>query len=399
MKICLVTETFAPEINGVSMTLGRLVTCLSNCGVRITVVAPIRKERHKQEDLQFELFEVPGLPIPRYPELRFGRPCKGTLSRLWKNAKPDIVHIATEGPLGLSALRAARRLSIPVVSSFHTNFHNYTRHYGTSALSSLVLRWLKYFHNRCRRTFVPSQDTLLQLQGVGFLNLRMLSRGVDSVLFGPHRRSQSLRNEWGVDAATPVAIHVGRIAAEKNLDLVVRAFEHMKSALPELKLVLVGDGPARASIQSRFPRIIFAGMRKGEDLASHYASADCFIFASVTETFGNVVTEAMTSCLPVLAYDYAAAARFIRDGISGFTAAFNDEQAFLNKAAQLAAARDGWRQIGEAAREVMAPYSWESIAENYLQDVQILLQEISPEIYNDPQIQETHPPVQNNHPV
>ena len=373
MRVCLVTETFPPEINGVSMTLGRLVNCLCQSGVQISVIAPHRSDRDRNDHGPYDLIQAPGLPLPRYPDLRFGLPCRRRILNTWRCSRPDVVHIATEGPLGLSALRAAGSLKVPVISSFHTNFHSYTDHYGASVFSRLVLKWLRYCHNRCLRTYVPSQDILQALEEVGFKNLQILARGVDSSLFGPHRRSQALRDSWEVNPDTPVAMYVGRIAAEKNLDLVVRAYHRMITSLPDLKLVLVGDGPARPAIQSKYPGIIFAGMRKGEDLASHYASADCFIFASITETFGNVVTEAMTSCLPVLAYDYAAPARFIRNGVNGFTAHYDNPEDFLEKAGELAAQRNSWCQMGASAREVMMPHSWESIADNYLHEVQSLL--------------------------
>ncbi len=395
MKICLVTETFPPEINGVSMTLGRLSNCLVDAGTELRVIAPKRSNRLVNTQTSYTLYEVPGLPLPRYPDLRFGLPCKGRLKRLWMKERPDLIHIATEGPLGLSALNTATDLKIPVISSFHTNFQSYANHYGANLLSRAVLRWLRYFHNRCLRTYVPSEDVLQQLHAGGFQNLHILARGVDTELFGPHRRDDSLRKAWGANAQTPVAVYVGRIAAEKNLDLVVAAYEQMRGQLPDLKLVLVGDGPARNRLQSTYPQFIFAGMRTGEDLAGHYASADCFIFASITETFGNVVTEAMTSSLPVLAYDYAAAARFIQDGINGFTALYDDRKAFLDKAEELASARQRWREIGKNARHVMMPHSWQSIADNYLIEITLLLEKEMdlPKTENDKKIQETRPAI------
>lgn len=193
MKICLVTETFPPEINGVSMTLGRLVEGLSRRGVETTVVAPRRADRRdlvgsSGAPLAVKIMGVPGLPIPRYPELRFGLPAARTLRRTWRADRPDIVHVATEGPLGWSALRVCRQMAIPCVSSFHTNFHSYGSHYGFGWFKSAVLGWLRYCHNRTELTFAPSADLIEQLAGQGFRNLRLFSRGVDTQLFGPHQR-------------------------------------------------------------------------------------------------------------------------------------------------------------------------------------------------------------------
>jgi glycosyltransferase involved in cell wall biosynthesis len=370
LKLTLVTETFPPEVNGVSMTLGRLVEGLHLHGTEVTVVAPGRKDREPGQRPDHTLACVRGLPIPRYTELRFGLPAHARLRRLWRRQRPDLVHIATEGPLGWSALRVARQGAIPVVSSFHTNFHSYGSHYGFSLLKPLVLAWLRRFHNRTLCTFVPSTDVMAVLGDAGFANLRLLARGVDTALYGPHRRDTALRESWGAGPDTPVALYVGRLAGEKNLDLVVDAWRAMRASLPELKLVLVGDGPDRARLQRAVPEAAFAGMRRGEDLARHYASADAFLFASTTETFGNVVTEAMASGLAVLAYDYAAPGRFIASPVNGLLAPFNDRSAFLQQAVRLAGMRDQWAALGRAARETILPHSWDSVVSAYLKEIE-----------------------------
>lgn len=353
------------------MTLGRLVDGLRSRGIRVTVVAPRRRDREEAQG-GHTLVQVRGLPIPRYPELRFGLPCAHRLRRLWNLDPPDIVHVATEGPLGWSALRAARARGLPVVSSFHTNFHSYGSHYGYGFLRKPVLKWLRHCHNRTRLTFAPSGDLIRTLERDGFANLRLFARGVDLALFGPHRRDEALRGSWGAQADTPVALHVGRLAGEKNLELVVRAWQRMRDRLQDLKLVLVGDGPERRRIEKAFPEVIFAGMQRGEALAAHYASADCFLFASVTETFGNVVTEAMASGLPVLAYDYAAPGRFIKSGTNGMLADYNDSRAFIDQAMVLAGNRQEWTSIGSAARETMRPHSWDAIIDQYLKELHSL---------------------------
>lgn len=372
MKLSLVTETFPPEINGVAMTLGRLVAGLHQRGIEVTVVAPSRADRPRGAQATHLLRAVPGIPIPRYPELRFGLPAHRILRRLWSKDPPDCIHVATEGPLGWSALRVARRLGLPVVSSFHTNFHSYGNHYGFGFMKRGVLSWLRAFHNATLRSFVPSNDLLEELRADGFLNLRLFARGVDTDRFSPAHRSPDLRRQWGAGPETPVALYVGRLAGEKNLHLVLEAWQRMKALLPSLKLVLVGDGPQRRKLEEAAPEAIFAGMRSGLPLAAHYASADVFLFASITETFGNVVTEAMASGLPVLAYDYAAPGRFIRSGENGFLAPFNEPSRFLSEAETLARRRPQWSRMGAAARETMLPLSWDSIIESYLTDLRSL---------------------------
>lgn len=376
MKISLVTETYPPEVNGVAMTLSRLVHGLVNRGHTLQVIRP-RQHNHDagaEAERMMEL-TVPGAAIPRYEGLRFGFPAKNRLMRLWKNDRPEIIHVATEGPLGWSAIRAAAALGIPVVSSFHTNFHVYGKHYGYGGLIRMALTWLRYVHNKTRRTFVPSEDVRQMLEKSGFQNTAILGRGVDTGLFSPERRSSQLREQWGVDENTPVVIYVGRIASEKNIPLCVEAFNAMKQVRPDLKFVLVGDGPERKRLEQQHPDFYFCGLRRGEDLAAHYASADLFLFGSVTETFGNVVTEAMASGIPALAFNYAAPQQYITSGQNGITVPFGDERAFVDAAADLAGNVPAWKTMGEAARKTALTISWDAVIDGYDSELQTVLKE------------------------
>jgi len=370
MKLTLVTETFPPEVNGVAMTLHRLVTGMAERGHAVEVVRPRQKADaapHPAEpiDTYSELL-VPGGPIPGYSGLRFGLPVRGRLLERWRTERPEIVHVATEGPLGLAATHAARTLGVPLSSSFHTNFHSYGKHYGYGFLIRTALAYLRWVHNRTGVTFAPSRDLIKTLAGEGFANLSLLGRGVDTRLFHPGRRDPELRAAWGApDGETPVAVYVGRLAGEKNMPLTFEAYRALRQRMPELKLVAVGDGPSRAKLERENPDVIFAGMRRGEDLARHYASADCFLFASITETFGNVVTEALASGLVVLAYDYAAAGKYIEHGRNGFKAAYDDRDAFLSAAGEMAARRADWPAIREAAVETVRPLSWDAILNHF----------------------------------
>lgn len=356
-----------------AMTLGRLANLLGRKGVQVDVFAPFRRERETSPEDRFHLHHVPGFPIPKYRELCFGWPAFQKLRAEWQRNPPSIVHVATEGPLGWSAARVAKELEIPVISSFHTNFHNYSQHYGIGLLNTALLSWLRSFHNKTLRTFAPSTDLIADLQKEGFKNLRLLARGVDTHAFSPEHRSEPLRAEWGADEDTPVLLYTGRIAEEKNLPLVIKAHRNILATLPHAKLVFVGDGPMLTSIKNMLPEAIFTGMKTGRALATAYASADAFLFASTTETFGNVVTEAMASALPVLAYDYAAPHRLIEHGTSGLLAPFNDERAFLALADWLANNRHAWKKMGSAARKSVLPLSWDSIVDSYLQDISTLL--------------------------
>jgi glycosyltransferase involved in cell wall biosynthesis len=278
-----------------------------------------------------------------------------------RQRRPDVVHIASEGPLGVSALSVCRALEIPVSTSFHTNFHSYGAYYGLGGLRHLALWHLRRFHNRAACTLVPTAQTRARLHAEGFHNLIVLPRGIDTELFSPSRRSQALRRAWGAGLEDLVVLHVGRLAPEKNLPLAVRAFGRLRETAPRARFVLVGEGPERASLERQHPDFVFAGLRRGEDLAAHYASADVFLFPSLTETFGNVTLEAMASGLAVVAFDDAAAHEHVRDGESGLVVPRGRAMEFETAAVRLAGEPALRRRLGESAARAVARVSWDSV--------------------------------------
>jgi len=195
---------------------------------------------------------------------------------------------------------------------------------------------LRRLHNKSAVTLAPTFAVANELTDAGYKTVRVVSRGVDTSLFNPQRRNAALRETWGVKEGELVVAYVGRLAAEKNLPLVIQAFNSIRQATPSARLLFVGDGPLRAKLERSDPSFIFAGMRRDEDLATHYASTDLFLFPSLTETFGNVTLEALSSGLAVLAYDCAAASELIRDGDNGRTVPANQSQAFISAATELA---------------------------------------------------------------
>jgi glycosyltransferase involved in cell wall biosynthesis len=299
-----------------------------------------------------------GFPIPKYPELQLGITRIGRLIKAWRERRPDIVHLVTEGPLGWSALLAARKLGIPVVSDFHTNFHDYSRHYGFGWISGLVAGYLRALHNRTDGTFVPTHEMRDRLHALGFKGLTVVGRGIDTQLFSPAKRSVELRRSWQCENDTPVALYVGRLAAEKNLRLFVETIRAARRHRPDLRVVIVGDGPMGKSLRSENPDFLFAGMRTGEDLAAYYASADLFVFPSLSETFGNVTMEALASGLAVVAFDYAAAREHIVHGHNGLVAQCDDEIAFRRHTLRLASSAHEVQKLRHRARQTAECLSW-----------------------------------------
>lgn len=364
LSIAVVTETYPPDINGVAHTLSKIVQGLQARGHVIWLVRP----RQPGTDVAmahagYQELLVRGLPIPFYRQLRLGLPAKRELLRLWTRQRPDVVHIATEGPLGWSALQVARKLKLPISTDFRTNFHAYSQHYGIGWLRGAILAYMKKFHNSAHATMVPTAQLEGELAASGFKRLSVVPRGIDIGLFSPTKRLPELRQSWGAAEQDRVMIYVGRLAVEKNLGTVIACYRAMKLQHPDLKLVLVGDGPMRAELQQKHPDIVFAGFRVGQDLAQHYASADMFMFASKTETFGNVTIEAMASGLAVVAFRHAAAGELIMSGVNGMLAEPSDDPGFSMAAQILLSDRNRMRAIGEQGCRTAHALGWPKVVE------------------------------------
>ncbi|MEQ1804857.1 MAG: glycosyltransferase, partial [Burkholderiaceae bacterium] len=266
LRTAIVTETYPPEVNGVALTIRAIVEGMRRRNHDLQLIRPRRDgDDAAGSEPRFHEVLTRGLPIPRYADLRMGIPCKRELVRLWALRRPDVVHIATEGPLGWSALQAALHLKLPVSSDFRTNFHAYSSHYGIGWLRKPIMAYLRKFHNRTHRTMVPTDALRRNLESSGFRNLSVVARGVDTRQFDSLQRNPLLRSQWGAEPGDLVIACVGRLAPEKNLDLVVRSFEAVQASGVRARLVLVGDGPMRAALQARCPVAVLAGQRTGED--------------------------------------------------------------------------------------------------------------------------------------
>jgi glycosyltransferase involved in cell wall biosynthesis len=366
LRILLVTETYPPEINGVAMTTERLVQGLRARGHWIGLVRP----RQRQDRVDAHTWTVPGLPIPHYPGLRLGLPAWWRLGRLMDRQRPDLVHVVTEGPLGWAAVNAARARKLPLTSGYHTHFDQYSGHYGLDWLMPWVTGWLNALHRRCQATLVPTPELAATLAARGIPNVRAVGRGVDTRLFHPARRTHLLRERWGVEGVGEqrgglACLYVGRLAPEKNLEVVEQAFAAIAARNRRARMVWVGDGPALPRLRAAHPDHLFAGPRVGEELAAHYASADLFLFASLSETWGNVLTEAMASGLGVVTYRRAAAEILIREGGNGIAVAAGDAQAFIDAAVALASDTALRQRLGSEASHSMQEHGWEAIVERF----------------------------------
>lgn len=375
MRIAIVTETYPPEVNGVALTVAGLARGLGAAGHQVQLVRP-RQADGAGDGCSGQTILMRGVPLPFYPGLRMGLPGARRLCTLWKSERPDAIYVATEGPLGHSALRAARALGIPASSGFHTRFDDFARHYGLGLIAPAVFGYLRRFHRRSQATLVPTSELRDFLERAGFGSVRLLRRAVDPVLFHPSRRDAALRARWGLAPGQLAVLHVGRIAPEKNLALAVRAFRAISEVRSDAKFIWVGDGPARAALHAQNPDFVFAGTRHGEALASHYASGDLFLFPSLTETFGNVTLEALASGLPTVAFDYGAAREHLCDAC-GRRVPRGDADAFVIAARDLARSVDD--TMRHAARDAVAALDPQSVADSFAAVLAELAQATTPQ--------------------
>ncbi|PNK61738.1 glycosyltransferase family 1 protein [Psychrobacter sp. FDAARGOS_221] len=403
LHVLLVTETWLPDMNGVAMSLQRIMKQMAEMGHQVSLVRPKPKmsgnDKYKlsvQQLVEQNSFiandiQVKGMSIPKYASLQFGLPSYPTFIKTLKRIRPDIVHIATEGPLGLAALLAAKRLGISATTGYHTQFHDFSKHFGLGVLAEPIMTYFKWLHNSSKATCVPSRKTYNDLDQLGFKRLYEVGRGVDLVQFNPKHRSNVLRTKWGANKDDTVLVMVSRLSPEKGIDLVIKSFQALKQSQPQraLKLVIVGDGPDKPRLEALAKNnkadIHFAGAQTGLDLSEHYASGDAFVFASQVETFGNVVIEAMASGLPVYAFDDAAAGMLvgsnqtaevdnhpikdnpsIKQSDKGALAALGNEQAFINMVANLPE-QARLHQQGQLATASVAQFSWQRPAKQMLE--------------------------------
>ncbi|PTT76910.1 glycoside hydrolase, partial [Pelomonas sp. HMWF004] len=347
-----------------AMSMARVVDGLNRRNHDVQLIRP-RQAAHGIAQPGVDEVLTKGLPVPLYPNLRMGVPSKRALVKLWSRHRPDVVHIATEGPLGWSALQAAQHLALPVTSDYRTNFHAYGKHYRLGLLAKPIMGYLRKFHNRCDATMVPTEAMRQLLADRGFERLTVVGRGVDAQRFDPARRSEALRESWGAAPGDLVMGYVGRLAPEKNLGVVLASFEAVKAVQPRARLVFVGDGPMRAELAARAPDAVFAGQRSGDDLAAHFAGLDLFLFPSLTETFGNVTTEAMASGCAVVAFNSAAAGELIRSGVNGWLAGAGSEADFVAAARVAAGDAAARRTVAEFARATARRLDWGDITARF----------------------------------
>lgn len=366
MRILFCTDTYPPQVNGVSVVTALSVTGLRARGWEVEVIAPRYPasiprifERSMSDD---GVTSIASIPLPGYPDIRLAAPARRTVREVIARFKPDIVHSATEFTIGRMGLRAAREAHIPVTTSYHTDFAKYTESYGVPFMRAPVTRWITRFHAQAARIFTPSAPSRADLLAMGLTDVEVWGRGVDDVLFHPSKRSLALRQRLNLGNAFAF-VHVGRLAPEKGVEVLLEAFRLVEETLgaEAVKFVIAGAGPSLPSLRERAPRsVTFLGnLDRQRELPSLYASADAFLFASTTETLGLVVLEAMAAGLPVIAAPAGGVADHLRHEVNGLAYDPMNARACADAMLRLIADRALQLTLREGARQTVEQRTWE----------------------------------------
>lgn len=368
-RVLYCTDTYPPQVNGVSVVTTLSVAGLLRRGWEVGVIGPsypaVADSPFGPEGDSVRVVQritIPSMPLPGYSDARLAAPAWRTIDRMIEAFQPDLVHSATEFMIGRLGQRQALRRGVPVVSSYHTDFSRYTESYGVPWLRGTVRRYIGRFHRRSQRVYTPGLLARAELAELGVAEVEVWGRGVDVDVFHPKHRSEMLRQAYG-DSDTFLLLHVGRLAAEKGVERILQSFAAAQAALPdrEVRLVVAGVGPREAALRAAAPEgVTFLGnLDRRTMLPALYASADAFVFSSHTETLGLVILEAMASGLPVIAAPAGGVADHLRDRVNGLAYPPGDIAAMARAICAVVRSPALVRQLGEGARATAERMSWE----------------------------------------
>lgn len=311
MRIAIFSDTYFPQVNGVSKYVDEMQKYMEDNSIEYRLFVP----NTDREMINITSFN--GIPVVFYPELQISWPSRTRIKSVLDKFQPDFIYLATPLSIGIAGLKYARSNSIPIVATYHTNFPQYLRYYRLGSVQGAVWKYLQWFHSFSQINCCPSLETMedLLLHGIGKITL--CNNGIDCAAFSPASRSDTVRKHYAPQGEI-LLLYVGRIAREKDIEVLIRASELLRDKQVAYKLLMVGDGPDLKALQARdIANTVFAGYKSGRELQAIYASADIFVFPSVTETFGNVILEAMASGLPVIAAYSGGVTESLRDMSNG----------------------------------------------------------------------------------
>lgn len=372
MRVAIITESYAPDVNGVANSVRRIAENLVVRGHSPLVIAPQPKRRLRRliAAEPYPVLRLPSLPMPGYGNVRLGLPNR-LIKQALREHKPDLVHLASPFVLGAWGGEAAAELGLPIVAVFQTDIPGYAGAYGVGFAHEAAWRWVERIHARAALTLAPSSTSAGQLQAHGVPNVSRWGRGVDTRLFHPLRRNDKLRGELAPGGEVLVG-YVGRLAKEKRVELL-----HDVAGLPGTRLVIVGDGPTRAKVARALPGAAFLGAQRGLDLARLYASLDVFVHTGPHETFCQTVQEAQASGIAVVAPACGGPADLITSGVNGILVPPNDPAAIAEAVTGLAADAQLRRRLGTAARSAVSNRTWPALVDQLITHYQSVTEPLS----------------------
>jgi phosphatidylinositol alpha 1,6-mannosyltransferase len=370
LRLVFFTESLLPLVDGVSLTLGHLFAALERVGLEFRVYAPFVPPA----DVTWihRVRGVASFTFPLYRDYRVSLPGGRRIAAELDSYAPDIVHVVSPTPMAIWAQAYARSRAIPVVATFHTHFVSYFPYYGVGGLEPLGWRFLRWFYTRCTATYAPTPNIVSELQGHGIAHVKLWSRGVDPARFSPAWRCDALRRELGAADDSPLVLLVSRLVKEKDLVDLVQMHRELRRRGASYRLALVGDGPLRKRLERALPDAYFAGHQTGAALARWYASADIFVLPSTTETFANVVQEAMASGLPAIVVDRGGPAGVIEPGRSGLVARGHDPVHLADQVERLLRDASLRRSMGQAGRQRACEHTWDGVTDVMISEYRAL---------------------------
>lgn len=359
-RVALFTGAYNHVVDGVALTLNRLVSYLEADEVPVLVFGPTVEE--PAIDHAGTMISVPSVPMKGRPEYRLTLGMGPSAIKALNRFNPTIIHIATPDLLGLEALFYARMRGIPVVASYHTHFSSYLEFYHLERFEPAMWAMLRWFYAKCEHLYVPTRSMADVLEEHGITEgVELWPRGVDIKLFHPDMRSMAWRRELGFSDEEVVITFVSRLVVEKGLDVFADVIKRLKADGEPVRCLVVGEGPARDLLEDAIPKAVFLGHQEGDDLSRAYASSDIFLFPSETETFGNVTLEAMASGIPTVCADATGSSSLVLHEKTGYLVPPRDVDAFTDRIRTLVHDAGLRTTFGQAARAEAETYSWRLI--------------------------------------
>ncbi len=372
MKIAIFTDTFLPQVNGVTNTLSRLGDYLTKKKMEYIFITP-DQPMMGNDTYNMEKFFSTGFFL--YPECRFTFPNIFRINEVLDDFKPDIIQLMTEFNVGLSGSFYAKKKRIPYFTNFSTNYEDFLTSYHLTMLQKPMWRYLKNFHSEALSTLIPSKETEKLIHAKGITRTALFSRGIDFERFHPNHRKTALRKSLHIDDKI-VLLYVGRISSEKGLLLLRDSMHELnKKYSDQIALMVTGEGPLLSELQATMPdNVIFTGYKHGQELSEIYASSDIFAFPSSFETFGNVVLEAMASGLPVVGVSKGGVLESISHQKNGLLAIPDDVSSFSQQLEIIIQNKALRHQLGLQARCFAETKSWDHIFDGLIKHYQDALQ-------------------------